>query len=192
MILSMNDSWDAPYARRQNDSRGKSFQRYDDFVTDPMDLSEFGRCNVEADGVNDRLALLVYRAGIEILARGEAALAELGIDGRDYTTLAVLATDQPESQQELARLMGKAPPIIVAAVDELERKGLVARRRDARDRRRSVVEMTDAGREMLARADVIADRLIGEIFGALSADERDALHETLRRAMAVEPATASA
>jgi DNA-binding MarR family transcriptional regulator len=165
MILSMNDSWDAPYARRQNDSRGKSFQRYDDFVTDPMDLSEFGRCNVEADGVNDRLALLVYRAGIEILARGE---------------------------QALARLMGKAPPLIVAVVDELEARGLVARRRSERDRRRTVVELTDAGREMLARADAIADRLTAELFGALSADERDALHATLRRAMAVEETAAPA
>ncbi len=153
---------------------------------------QIDRCGVDSAGVNDRLALLVYRAGVEVLARGEAALEELGIDGRDYTTLAVLATDQPESQQELARLMGKAPPIIVAAVDELEAKGLVARRRSTRDRRRSVVEVTDAGREMLARADVIADRLIAEIFGALSADEREALHDTLRRAMAVEPAPAPA
>ena len=127
-----------------------------------------------------------YAPGSPERASLEAALAELGIDGRDYTTLAVLATDQPDSQQELARLMGKAPPIIVAAVDELEKKGLVARRRDERDRRRSVVEMTDAGREMLARADVIADDLIADIFGALSAGERAALHDTLRRAMAVE------
>ncbi len=158
-------------------------------VSDMHDL-EFDRCGVDSAGVNDRLALLVYRAGVEVLARGEAALAELGIDGRDYTTLAVLATDQPESQQELARLMGKAPPIIVAAVDGLEAKGLVARRRSSRDRRRSVVEVTDAGREMLARADAIADRLIADIFGALSTEERLALHDTLRRAMAVEPAVA--
>ena len=157
-----------------------------------MEHLELDRCGVDSAGVNDRLALLVYRAGIEVLARGEAALEELGIDGRDYTTLAVLATDQPESQQELARLMGKAPPIIVAAVDELEQKGLVARRRDIRDRRRSVVEVTDAGREMLARADTVAERVIAEIFGALSSDERDALHATLRRAMAVEPVPASA
>jgi DNA-binding MarR family transcriptional regulator len=158
-------------------------------VSDMHDL-ELDRCGVDSAGVNDRLALLVYRAGVEVLARGEAALAELGIDGRDYTTLAVLATDQPESQQELARLMGKAPPIIVAAVDGLEAKGLVARRRSSRDRRRSVVEVTDAGREMLARADVIAESVIADIFGALSAEERHALHDTLRRAMAVEPVAA--
>jgi DNA-binding MarR family transcriptional regulator len=156
-----------------------------------MEVTDLGRCGVEAAGVNDRLALLVYRAGIEILARGEEALKELGIDGREYTTLAVLATDQPESQQELARLMGKAPPLMVAVVDELEAKGLVARRRSPKDRRRSVVEVTDAGREMLAKADVIADRLIAELFGALTAEEREALHATLRRAMSAE-ATAAA
>src|SRR5215207_601248 len=138
-------------------------------VMGDMEHFEIDRCGVDSAGINDRLALLVYRAGVEVLARGEAALAELGIDGRDYTTLAVLATDQPESQQELARLMGKAPPIMVAAVDELEEKGLVARRRSSRDRRRSVVEVTDAGREVLAKADAIADRLTAELFGALSA-----------------------
>jgi DNA-binding MarR family transcriptional regulator len=76
----------------------------------------------------------------------------------------VLATDQPESQQELARLMGKAPPIIVAAVDELEKKGLVARRRDTRDRRRSVVEMTDAGREMLSYVNILMFRSPRRLF----------------------------
>jgi DNA-binding MarR family transcriptional regulator len=158
----------------------------------PMDLTDLGRCGVDSAGVNDRLALLVYRAGIEVLSRGEEALRELGIDGRDYTTLAVLATDQPKSQQELARLMGKAPPLMVAVVDELEDKGLVARRRSARDRRRSVVEVTDAGREMLARADEIADRITAELFGALSEQEREALHATLRLAMAAAPAAAPA
>src|SRR3954454_16411389 len=107
---------------------------YDAVMSDMGNL-EVDRCGVDSAGINDRLALLVYRAGVEVLARGEAALAALGIDGRDYTTLAVLATDQPDSQQELARLMGKAPPIIVAAVDDVEEKGLVARRRDERDRR---------------------------------------------------------
>jgi DNA-binding MarR family transcriptional regulator len=155
-----------------------------------MDLQNYEPCNVEAIGVSSRLALLVYRAGVEILARGEIALAELGIDGREYTTLAVLQSDQPESQQELARLMGKAPPIMVAVVDELEAKGLVERRRSQRDRRRSVVELTDAGAEMLVRADAVADRLTAELFGALSAEERDALHQTLRRAMVDAPVPA--
>jgi DNA-binding MarR family transcriptional regulator len=161
-------------------------------MKDAADLIAVDHCGCEAEGVNERLALLVYRAGVEVLTRGEARLAELGIDGREYTTLAVLETDQPESQQELARLMAKAPPLMVAVVDELERKGLVARRRSRRDRRRSVVELTDDGRAMLARADAVADEVTAELFGALDADERAALHQSLRRAMAPPPVAAQA
>ena len=150
-------------------------------------------CGPNADGINDRLALILFRAGVEIEVRGEALLQrELGIDGRDYTTLAVLATDQPESQQDLARLMGKTPPLMVAAVDALEAKGLVARRRSDRDRRRSVVELTDAGREMLAKADAVAQAVADELLAGIGAEEREALHATLRRAMAVDPVPAPA
>jgi DNA-binding MarR family transcriptional regulator len=149
-------------------------------------------CGPNAEGINDRLALIVFRAGVEIEVRGEARLeAELGIDGRDYTTLAVLATDQPESQQELARLMGKAPPLMVPALDALEAKGLVERRRSAQDRRRSVVELTDAGREVLAKADAVVGEVADELFGGLTPEEREALHATLRRGMAVDEAAAS-
>jgi DNA-binding MarR family transcriptional regulator len=86
--------------------------------------------------------------------------------------------------------MGKAPPLIVGTVDELEDMGLVARRRSQRDRRRSVVELTEAGREMLARADAVADAVVTEILGALSPEERQGLRATLRRAMSGEPAAA--
>jgi DNA-binding MarR family transcriptional regulator len=102
----------------------------------------------------------------------------------------VLAADRPESQQELARLMGKAPPLMVAAVDALEAKGLVARRRSDRDRRRSVVELTDEGRAVLAKADAVAQGVVDELFAGLAADERETLHATLRRAMAVDQAAA--
>ena len=80
--------------------------------------------------------------------------------------------------------MGKPPPIMVAVVDELERKGLAERRRSERDRRRSVVQLTDEGREMLERADRVADDVMAEVLGSIDAEERAALHLTLRRAMA--------
>jgi DNA-binding MarR family transcriptional regulator len=151
-----------------------------------MELDPTGGCGSDSAGVNDRLALLVYRAGVEVLTRGEAALEPLGIDGREYTTLAILATDRPASQQELARLMAKPPPVLVAVVDALEDRGLVVRRRDPRDRRRSVVEVTDAGLEVLARADEVAQQVVADLFGTLDADELAGLHATLKRAMAGE------
>jgi DNA-binding MarR family transcriptional regulator len=137
-----------------------------------------------AQGVDERLALLVYRSGVDVMTRGEAALAPLGISGRDYTVLAVLATDAPESQLDLARLLGVGAVSIVSTVDGLEGKGLVERRRSERDRRRSVVSLTTEGRRTLERADAIADAVIGELFAGVDADERAVLHAMLRRARA--------
>jgi DNA-binding MarR family transcriptional regulator len=137
-------------------------------------------------GVQGRLALLAFHAGVEMSARGEAALEELGISGREYTTLAVLADDEPESQQEIAGLLGKAPGVVVAVVDDLEAKGLVERRRSEQDRRRSVVRITPAGRDALHKADAVADEVADAVFAALSPDERVGLHDTLRRALSAQ------
>jgi DNA-binding MarR family transcriptional regulator len=155
-----------------------------------MDCYEPG--GLAAAGVSERFALLVYKAGIEVLARGEAALEPLGISGREYTALAILSSDAPESQQDLARLMGKGAVAVVAIVDGLEEKGLVARRRSDRDRRRSVVGLTDAGREMLVRADEAAESVTQTLFAALGEDEREALHTSLRRALDADAATIAA
>lgn len=125
----------------------------------------------------------MHRLGFEVLTRGERTLAPLGIDGRDYLVLAILGTDEPGSQHELAELAWKAPQVIVAVVDSLEERGLVARRRAADDRRRSVVALTDAGRAVLARADVAMDEVTDRIFGALEPVERRRLHDTLRQAL---------
>lgn len=128
----------------------------------------------------ERLALLVVRAGTRVAAFGDAALQEeLAISGRNYTALAVIERDQPSSQLELARLMGKAPAMCVGMLDELEAEGLVARVRDPKDRRRSIVSLTDAGRRKLAEADTVARRIEREVLGDLSDGDRALLHRLL-------------
>src|SRR4051794_7598976 len=96
-----------------------------------------------------RPALLLSRVGNVITAIADEKLASVGLAGRDYAVLAILATDAPDSQHELAGLMGKAPGLIVAAIDSLEDRGLVERVRDREDRRRSRVELTKAGQKAL-------------------------------------------
>src|SRR3954467_15189869 len=138
-----------------------------------MDHDAFAPGTNAPRGVQGRLALLAFHAGVEMSARGESALAEqLGISGREYTPLAVLADDEPDSQQEIAGLLGKAPGIVVAVVDDLEAKGLVERVRSEQDRRRSVVRIPPAGRDALHKADAVADEVADAVFAALSPDER--------------------
>lgn len=137
----------------------------------------------------DRLALLLVRTGDRVAVQGETLLeARAGITGRDYTALAVIAADSPSSQQELARLMGKAPAMAVGLLDDLEAAGLVARGRDPKDRRRSIVTLTPEGERKLAEADTIAAEIESQVIDGLTAKERDLLLKLLGRTGAAEDA----
>src|SRR4051795_11516865 len=134
-------------------------------------------------GITARPTLVLVKLGNEILERAEDPLAALGLSPRQYLLLAVLGTDAPPSQLELAGLCGLLPAQVVPVLDELERRGLVARQRSEEDRRRSVVRLTPAGEETLAKADEIARSIEESLFGDLDASARELLNGTLRAAL---------
>jgi DNA-binding MarR family transcriptional regulator len=134
-------------------------------------------------GITDRPALLLVKIGNQIVDRAEDALAEMGLSGRQYMLLAVLSSDEPPSQLELAGLCGLLPAQVVPVLDKLEERGLVARTRSETDRRRSVVTLTDKGREALEEADALGRRLVGE----LDPGAADVVVQTLSRSYNTAP-----
>jgi DNA-binding MarR family transcriptional regulator len=134
-------------------------------------------------GITERPALVLVKLGNEVLARAEDPLAALGLSSRQYLILAVLGTDTPRSQLDLAGLCGLLPAQVVPVLDELERRGLVARQRSEEDRRRSVVRLTPAGEEALAKGDELARSIEDALFGALDPAAREQLDLTLRAAL---------
>jgi DNA-binding MarR family transcriptional regulator len=81
----------------------------------------------------------------------------------------------PTRQSALAAHFGLAPHSITDLVDALERLGLAERRPDATDRRAKLVAITSAGDACLDVATSTRERLLGQIFGALSQEDRAAL-----------------
>ena len=63
----------------------------------------------------------------------------------------------PLTVTEAARHMGRAQSVMSEIIDGLERKGLLARMRDARDRRRTLVWLTDEGRAAMATERQVLD-----------------------------------
>jgi DNA-binding MarR family transcriptional regulator len=100
--------------------------------------------------------------------------------------------DGPGTQAELASLMGKAPGVIVAAIDQAEAKGLVERKRDPADRRRSRVTPTRKGLNALAKADKLADELVRQALGGLDRPGLDALGGLLRQGLGLDAPTPEA
>jgi len=87
----------------------------------------------------------------------------------------------PLTVTEAAKHMNRAQSVMSEIVDGLERKGLLARMRDQRDRRRTLVWLTDAGRAAMAteRQVLCAERLQAA-FEALDEDSTGELLRTLR------------
>jgi MarR family transcriptional regulator, lower aerobic nicotinate degradation pathway regulator len=95
----------------------------------------------------------------------------------------VLRDHGASGQQHLAEVLDIDRTNLVLLLNELEREQLVERRRSEEDRRRHVVELTTAGRELLARAEMALGATEEIVLGALNREEREALYALLSRAV---------
>lgn len=86
---------------------------------------------------------LAYRAFNRLL--GQRLLVEK-LTPAQWFFLRALWEKDGVNQRELSTSLGLTEPTTVAALRVLERRGLLRRRRDAHDRRRSVVVLTQKGR----------------------------------------------
>jgi DNA-binding MarR family transcriptional regulator len=131
--------------------------------------------------LSGRLAYLLKRAQVGLADLHEELLAPFDITARELAILLLLDAREPESQQQVAQRIGVDRTSMVALLDALETKGLVARRPDAADRRRNVVELTKAGQSTLGQATRASDRAEQRLLGGLSKAEAAQLRRLLRR-----------
>ncbi len=85
----------------------------------------------------------------------------------------------------LARGMSLDPATIVRSVDLLERRGLVRRRRDTRDRRQVFVEFTEEGQAIQQELHQRSSARLSRLFRAMSGEGRQALLKGLREFLAL-------
>lgn len=128
-----------------------------------------------------RLTFLLKRALLELEDLHAEHLAGSGVNGRELAVLLLLDGHGPESQQQAAARLGVDRTSMVGLLDGLEGKGLVARRPDAGDRRRNVVELTPAGAEALEQAAAASDEAERALLRDLDASEAAQLRALLRR-----------
>ena len=112
-----------------------------------------------------------------------ASEEQLGMRLRQFHALAKVRDHQGISQQELAEMMLLDSNAVVLLLNELEDLGFSLRRRDPEDRRRHIVELTDAGREAVARGEKGLASVEDEVLSSLSAEEKATLRELLTRAL---------
>jgi MarR family transcriptional regulator, lower aerobic nicotinate degradation pathway regulator len=120
------------------------------------------------------------------IARGRLAgrFADRGLRLWHHAVLAALADFGPHVQRDLAARLEIDPSDMAKIVDELAGAGSVDRARDAADRRRITVTLTDAGRALLAELDAQARDVQDEVLEPLTEDEREQLTVLLGKVFA--------
>jgi DNA-binding MarR family transcriptional regulator len=87
----------------------------------------------------------------------------------------------PLRLNDLADRMGLSPPTASRSVDVLHELGLVERIPDPDDRRALQIDLTGAGKRLLAQRKAKAEAAFAPAVAALSASERATLSRLLRR-----------
>jgi MarR family transcriptional regulator, lower aerobic nicotinate degradation pathway regulator len=128
-----------------------------------------------------RCGALLDHVGRRLRLRSESVLAPLGLRPRHLIALTVLRDQGGSSQQHLAKTLEMDGTNVVGLLNDLEAEKLIERRRSPVDRRRHVVELTDAGAKLLAKAEFALAAVEDEVFRPLSDDQRETLYALLQQ-----------
>lgn len=127
------------------------------------------------------MSTLLAGLGRDATARVRRTLRPLGLGAQQYLVLEQLQALGQTSQAELADALGIDRSNLAAIAAELSDRDLVARTRDADDRRRYVLRLSPAGARLLRRTDGAIAAAEDDLLAPLDPGQREQLYGLLRR-----------
>ncbi len=117
----------------------------------------------------------LMRAAESVTARIHRHLSSTGLTISQFAVLEALYQLGPLSQREIGKKILKSSGNITMVIDNLEKNGLVRRKRNEADRRFFIVHLTDKGYHLINKIFPPHAAVIAEDFGVLTAAEQDSL-----------------
>ena len=140
-----------------------------------------GRGTIEREVLDTLVGYHLRRAQVAVFADFARAMADIDVTPGQFGVLVLIAANAGLSQSALGQALGLDRSTVVGVIDRLERRGLVVRARAPGDRRSYALKLSGKGealRREVARRVRIHERRVTR---RLSAVERTALVELLRR-----------
>lgn len=144
----------------------------------PRVPADFRPFTAEIDGVISPLIPTLARAH---RAMSQELLRGTGLSAGQELIIRRLFDGPPQSQAELTRWLGVEPPTTAKMLARMEKAGFVERARSEADRRRTLVELTPAGRALYERVSTVWDDLESVTIAGLDDSEVQQLESLLRR-----------
>jgi len=130
-----------------------------------------------------RTFYLIRQVHNSVRALIERGLADFDITPAQYTLMSWLLMRDAMTSAMLARALQVSPQTMNTLISALHKRGLVARKKDAKNKRILLISLTERGRETMAACERIVDRLENEFFAYLGATDLVALRYTLEGLM---------
>lgn len=117
------------------------------------------------DGLAAKIAAAIDRLGRSQRTHRQAIAVERGLTPLQVDLLLTLADGEPPLPLVglLARELGVSQPTVTDSLRALERKGLIERRTDAPDARRTAVTLTDQAERLVGELRAVDDSLVRAI-----------------------------
>jgi MarR family transcriptional regulator, organic hydroperoxide resistance regulator len=156
--------------------------RLDDLIEAERDIvARLASLDLEVDYEALAVVSNIFRVAAMARRRMEQqALAAERLSWTAFTTLWVLWIWGEMEARHLAAEANVTKGTLTGVLDTLEGRGLIARRRRARDRRLVMVSLTDEGGEVIARVFPRVNATETEVAGQLSPRQRRAVANGLR------------
>jgi DNA-binding MarR family transcriptional regulator len=137
----------------------------------------------EYSHIQDSLGLMIYRTALALKSALQRCFKENGfeITAEQWVIMRHLWEEEGLSQREIGEKAAKDKPNITRMLDALEKKRLIFRQPDPRDRRKFCVYLTKEGKQLHERLQPLAQSLRQQITRSLSQPEIDRIKETLNK-----------
>ncbi|MBW2411099.1 MAG: MarR family transcriptional regulator [Deltaproteobacteria bacterium] len=134
---------------------------------------------------NEMRALNTYiklmRAAESLTARAHEHLSSAGLTISQFGVLEALHHVGPMSQKDIGQKILRSSGNITMVIDNLEKRRLVRRERDERDRRSFIVHLTDAGNKLIRKIFPPHAAVITTEMNALTAAEQKTLGDLCKK-----------
>jgi MarR family 2-MHQ and catechol resistance regulon transcriptional repressor len=122
-----------------------------------------------------RTYVKLMRAAESVTSRTHRHLSETGLTISQFAVLEALYQLGPQSQRDIGQKILRSSGNITMVIDNLEKNGLVRRKRNEADRRFFIVHLTDKGYNLINNIFPPHAAVIAKDLGILTVAEQDAL-----------------
>jgi DNA-binding MarR family transcriptional regulator len=140
--------------------------------------------------ISDNVLIAIRKIMQSISLNSRSLVKRVGLTGPQLMVLKEVTDSGEVSVGEVARAISSSQGTVTDIVERMEKKGLVVRRRSDYDRRRVLVHVTEAGKQLLEKAPPLMQESFVEQFNALQDWEQAMILSSLQRLVSIMGAKA--